>query len=563
MKKLFSSTRLLLLLFFSNCIHATPLTLTEIAEESLGKHTYFLVEDGARLTLSEAILRRTQHEYQKGEQAALSFGIGSPPVWLHLSINNPADTTLSFRLTLGTTWIDQLDIAIFDERQHMSQWHTGDAQPATHEMIPAKGFSMTHAFPPGNSDIYIRAETVDPLLLPITLTHIDNNRTTDQWSQYAYGFMYGYLCALIAYNMMLYAGLRKRSYLYYLLYLSSFILTNLAYTGHGFAWLWPESPLIQRYIILVLMVLYSCCGLIFAVRFLSLRQLAPRLIRWIRGYIILGPCLISLAVLFDAHLFAVIIAFSVMTLFTLIMVLLGSLALWRQQAVAGYFLSAALFGMLGAAITTLAVLGWIPFTPLTYHSVDFGILIEATLLAMALTHQVRKQQNAQTRAEYMARHDSLTGLLNRRGFHDFAHNIWSHAVRKQRTLSIIMLDIDYFKQVNDKFGHTVGDQVLIDISQLLTAKCRAGDLLARWGGEEFIILLPETELEQAHVIAERIRIAIERSSSIFKQNIITTTASLGVAEHTLNHTLNELINEADKRLYQAKKLGRNQTYTAK
>ena len=561
MRKLLLCLRLLFILLFSGFIHAAPLILTEVPEESLGKQTYFLVEEGTRLTLSEAILSRTQNEFQKRQQAALNFGIGSRPVWLHLNVNNPTDAALSFRLTLGTTWIDQLDVAIFDASQQTHQWRTGDAQPATNQLIPAKGFAVTHSFPPGNSDIYIRAETVDPLLLTITLTHIDDIRASDQWSQHGYGFMYGYLCALIAYNMMLYTGLRKRSYLYYLLYLSSFILTNLAYTGHGFAWLWPESTLMQRYMILVLMVLYSCCGLIFAARFLSLSQWAPRLLRWIRGYIIIGTCLIGLAVLLHAHLFAVIVAFSVIALFTMIMVLLGSLALARQQPVAGYFLSAALFGMLGTAITTLAVLGWIPFTPLTFHSVDLGILIEATLLAMALTHQVREQQNARTRAEHMARHDPLTGLLNRRGFHDLAHTIWSNAVRKQRTISIIMIDIDHFKQINDKFGHTTGDQVLIDISQILTAKCRAGDLLARWGGEEFIILLPETPQDQARILAERIRTSVEAININFRQSHITTTVSLGLAEYSAKQTLNELIHQADKHLYLAKEKGRNQTHT--
>ncbi len=407
---------------------------------------------------------------------------------------------------------------------------------------------------------YLRAETDDPLLLPITLTHIDNIHISDQWSQYGYGFLYGYLCALIAYNMMLYTGLRKRSYLYYLLYLSSFILANLAYTGHGFAWLWPENTMIQRYITLVCMVLYSCCGLIFAIRFLTLKRYAPKLLRWVRGYIITGLCLIGLAVLFNAHLFANIVAFSVMTLFTLIMVGLGILALWRQQLVAGYFLSAALFGMLGTAITMLAVLGWIPFTPYTFHSVDAGILIEATLLAMALTRQVREQQTARTRAEYMARHDPLTGLLNRRGFHDLAYNIWSNAVRKQRTITIIMLDIDYFKQINDKFGHATGDQVLIDIALLLASKCRAGDLLARWGGKEFILLLPETPQEQAHILAERIRTSVAALGFNFKQTHITTTVSLGLAERNAMQTLNELIHEADKHLYLAKENGRNQTH---
>ncbi|SIS42667.1 sensor domain-containing diguanylate cyclase [Neptunomonas antarctica] len=561
MKVLIICFWILLSTFSSDPTQAKSLTLTELPSGSLGNYTHYFIEDAKPLTLEEAIFKNNAGGFRAGKQEALNFGIDSPPVWLTLTVNNSTDQPLAYQLAVGTTWIDQLNISILQNSQLIRSWQAGDALPNTPSLIPGTGFIFTQPFPPGVSEIYIRAATQDPLILPIKLTPLEKVAGSSQWTQYGYGFLYGYLCALIAYNLILYSRLRKRSYLYYLLYLASFILTNLAYTGHGYAWLWPTHPEFQRYIILALMVLYSSCSLIFACRFLSLKKHAPRLLRWIRNFILLGPCLIGLTILQNNQLYAVLVAFSYLTASTLGLVLLGIFAVWKKQAVGRYFFAAAFFGMCGTAVTTFAVLGWIPFTPLTFHSVDIGIPIEATLLALALTHQVREQQDARMQAEYMARHDPLTGLLNRRGFHYLASNIWSTAIRKHRITSIIMLDMDHFKQINDQYGHAIGDQVLVGISQLLASECRAQDLLARWGGEEFILLLPETPSEQACIFAERIRIAIETFGVNFKQANITTTVSLGIAQSDLKQTLDELIHEADKHLYLAKDKGRNQIHT--
>lgn len=543
----------------SGSVSIQPLDLAELPKGSLGNHTQFLIEEGQQLTLKEATHRYKAGSFRSGKQTALTFGVGSPPVWLALAVNNPTDHFLTYQLATGTTWVDLLNIYILRaDGELISNIQTGDARAKTPELTPGTGFTYSQRFPPGISHIYIRAATIDPLILPITLTDIEEVDTSNQWTQYAYGFLYGYLCALIAYNFMLYFGLRKRSYLYYLLYLTSFILLNIAYTGHGYSWFWPNSPSFQRYIILALMVLYSVCGLVFACRFLTLNQYAPKLLRWIRSFMLLGPCLMGAAILQDNQLHAVMVAFSYQTVFTIGMVLLGAFAVWKQQDVGHYFFTAALFGMIGTAITTFAVLGWLPFTPLTFHSVNIGILVEATLLALALTHQVREQYSARMRAEYMAHHDPLTGLLNRRGFYDLANSVWSTNIRKQRPITIIMIDIDYFKQINDEHGHVAGDLTLGKISQLLTNECRGGDILTRWGGEEFLILLPETTLEQAHILAERIRSSIETLKIDFKQTHIKTTASIGVSERGSKQTLNELIYDADSHLYLAKDKGRNQ-----
>ena len=126
-------------------------------------------------------------------------------------------------------------------------------------------------------------------------------------------------------------------------------------------------------------------------------------------------------------------------------------------------------------------------------------------------------------------------------------------------MSAILLDVDRFKGINDRFGHSQGDEILVRIADVLSAEIRSGDILARWGGEEFVIFLPETPCATAVAIAERLRekIAAMPLSDPFKG--LELTVSLGAAENDRgNKSLDELISAADKYLYQAKEAGRNQ-----
>jgi diguanylate cyclase (GGDEF)-like protein len=179
------------------------------------------------------------------------------------------------------------------------------------------------------------------------------------------------------------------------------------------------------------------------------------------------------------------------------------------------------------------------------------------LLALALASQVRYEQIALAQAEYLAQHDPLTGLHNRRAFFDLSKAAWAQTHRNARPLSVLMLDIDHFKQINDRHGHEAGDKLLVTVSRLLLTTRRVGDLLARWGGEEFVLLLPETDLHQARQFAERIRQIIQESGATPEPDAIRCTTSIGVAEYAGDTNLDALIARADARLYEAKAGGRN------
>ncbi|BAN35709.1 hypothetical protein SCD_n01898 [Sulfuricella denitrificans skB26] len=376
----------LLLTLATGLIQAQPLVLTELPTGSLGTWASLLIEDGPPLGLGDAQTRQREGLFRKDNRAVLTYGIGSRPRWVHLELFNPTTESLPFRLVTGTTWTDQLKLFVVHDNRVTASWKTGDDYPKPLELTPGIGFTFTTSFAPGRSDLYLRVESIDPLVLPIKLMTEKQALSSERLVHYSYGFIYGFLIALLAYNGMLFIGLRKRSYLYYSLYLVSLILLNFAYTGHGSAWLWPDYPLLQRYMILFLMVLYGCCGLLFASRFLALAEHAPRVLRLVRLSAVSGLSLIALCIMAGSQLGAALVAFSFISLFTLGMVLLGILTIRHGRMAGRYFLVATLFGMVGAASTTLAVWGWLPFNSLTYHGLEYGAIIEATLLALALAH---------------------------------------------------------------------------------------------------------------------------------------------------------------------------------
>jgi len=161
--------------------------------------------------------------------------------------------------------------------------------------------------------------------------------------------------------------------------------------------------------------------------------------------------------------------------------------------------------------------------------------------------------------EYQASHDNLTGLFNRNKFNSLFGKEIRRGHRYKNDLSLVILDIDFFKVVNDKYGHQIGDQVLKEISSIILQNVREHDTVVRWGGEEFLILLPETDIEGAVIVAEKVRSTI-CNRPLSKENI-NITASFGITLMNEKDTEESFISRSDEALYEAKKNGRNKVVT--
>lgn len=188
--------------------------------------------------------------------------------------------------------------------------------------------------------------------------------------------------------------------------------------------------------------------------------------------------------------------------------------------------------------------------------ITFGVYSSAyTLVAIGFLASVviEYQQNL----SHLTLEDPLTQLLNRRGLENALHVTLAQATRQQLPTAAVMVDIDHFKEVNDNFGHEAGDQVIRVIAQTLQRMSRTGDVIARTGGEEFLLVLPNTELDGARILAERIRADISAAPLIINQQRIPITVSLGVAGTIGEIELDKLSQKADRAMYLAKQGGRN------
>jgi diguanylate cyclase (GGDEF)-like protein len=190
---------------------------------------------------------------------------------------------------------------------------------------------------------------------------------------------------------------------------------------------------------------------------------------------------------------------------------------------------------------------------LVFFVILFTLLAEALFVFRPMVEKIR-------RLGKQADRDHLTGLLNRRSFELLAEKTFSMAVRNKQVFSLITFDIDRFKIINDTYGHDVGDKAIQHISKLIISGSRDSDIVSRFGGEEFVVMLPTTNRENASVVAEKIRKKIQNSPFTLNELVIEMTVSGGVSQYLRTEKgWFASLKRSDKALYQAKNSGRNRT----
>jgi diguanylate cyclase (GGDEF)-like protein/PAS domain S-box-containing protein len=179
---------------------------------------------------------------------------------------------------------------------------------------------------------------------------------------------------------------------------------------------------------------------------------------------------------------------------------------------------------------------------------------------VAIERDVTEQKNYEQKLEKLSRTDPLTGLLNRRSFNETSENEFSRFKRNGENYSVLMIDIDKFKLINDSYGHSVGDTAIQNVAHLCEKNRRLYDVLARFGGEEFCVLLPQTPVDKAFELAEKLREEVRESFFMAVGKKIKMTVSIGVAGTERSDSQHfEVIDRADEKMYEAKNSGRNRT----
>lgn len=251
--------------------------------------------------------------------------------------------------------------------------------------------------------------------------------------------------------------------------------------------------------------------------------------------------------------------------------LLAAWLLWQARTsgmvlirrVTALFLTAFGLFLLGRLFYVLATRAFSSsFDPHLLQALAFlGGMLFAFFMTMLLVLMVFRVKELQLRRT--ARRDALTGLRNRLALKDLAQKEYQRALRYESPLSLVALDLDHFKQINDQFGHSAGDQVLVDVAACLEEQLRESDLVFRVGGEEFLIALPHTSRPAAIHVAERLRKQLKSLTWEFSGEAVSCSASLGVGEiQPPGETWQQAVSRVDKALYEAKEQGRDRTIEA-
>jgi diguanylate cyclase (GGDEF)-like protein len=231
----------------------------------------------------------------------------------------------------------------------------------------------------------------------------------------------------------------------------------------------------------------------------------------------------------------------------------------------------------GSILVLLLISGttWLLFWPTTFHSsphsteilfrfwAAYLILAWISFSVEYIRHQTRQRLQATWRElDIQACTDELTGLANRRGLREYLGKQEQRSAQGEGSYAVILGDMDDFKEINDRYGHDVGDQVLSTVGKLISSLARADDLAARWGGEEFLLLLADTDAGGAKVLAEKVRDCVATSKILVDGESIDLSMSLGVAAQQQDVPLSALLTSADIAMYEAKRRGKNSVVMA-
>lgn len=559
----------------------------------------------------EAVSKLPESAWSKKKTGSANFGYTSDVYWL--KVQTPAHQK-NWLLEINNPNLDDLKVFVWQAGRIQQQYHTGDGIPFSQRPVPHQSFLLPLPGTESPSTLFVRVETSGTMQIPLDLWDEAGFVTVDQFRLLGFGFYFGIMLIMGLYNLLLGISIGDRSYMYYALFAVALCLFQGGMTGFSYQFLWPTAIFWNKWSLVYSIALSLISAMLFSTKFISLKQHLPRHHQVLNLFTVLIIATVAASLFLP---FSVIIRMlAALTIPVSISCLTVGVLRWRAGDTPARFYTLAWISFLcGAVLIALNKLGVIPRTFTTEYAVQIGSVIEVIVLSLALgerynierqdklaiqdrlltqEHLLRTTQENALLAEREAKHqlevrveertlalklalenladandalelssriDGLTGVKNRRYFDERFGQEWQRSQRANEPLSICMVDIDHFKQVNDQYGHLAGDDVLKTVAINLAATLkRPADCVTRFGGEEFAIIMPGTTLEGAQHVAEQLRRKIEELVIEYHDLQISVTISLGIStcQPSVNIVREDLIELADMALYKAKKQGRNQ-----
>ena len=577
---------------------AAPLATfcSEIRGLDLTSYAEFLEDPQHRLTIESVAAGDPSLAFRPMPPGGRLAGLSKSAFWLRFRLASAPTVPGPLVLLVDYPLLDRVEL--FEEQPlgGFTRREIGDALPFDRrELAHASPAFLIEPPSDGPVSYFLRIESTGGIQAPLSLKRFDAFAEYLETDRLVLGLFHGVLLILTAMGLLLYALMRDRLFLLFAGFIGGYTLLQATLSGLAFQLLWPKSTFWASRASPVLVVVSGLFAAAFIRDFLETRTRLPQLDRFLVGFNVVAGA-VTVVAMIDVRWG---IRLSAIYAVILIGASVGGALLRAVRGFrpARYFAAALSAFLIGMLIATLSYVGLLPYSGLTTQAMQIGTLLLATMIGIAITTRIRELQVARARAaesaqkyltvlnqelerlvrdrtkalerkneelRELAARDSLTGLLNHRAVIEQFHHALNSAYRYREPLAVIMVDIDHFKAINDRFGHQVGDNVLMTLARLLHQHVRGADICGRYGGEEFLLLLPKAAPGTAYELAERLRRQIHALEPAELQGA-RVSASFGVAELDLEGPVvsgDHLIRRADEALYQAKRLGRNRVCCA-
>ena len=494
-------------------------------------------------------------------------GISDAHYWLKFTLINDEAKPIFRILSAEISYLDQMTVYWrASDSDALEEHHFSDRQNFDSRALFYRTLATPLTVPPmGSLDVYLHAHQSKPdsVSLRFLLEAPPDFGARQQMEYLWFGVFYGALAIMIIMALVFAVSLRQRNALYYALFLLCSLVFWLMLNGLGYQYLWPQAVWWHNEGFHLVYLAFVVSALQFSKHFLQLVRLAPRLHTLINVLQLLALAGVALRIA-GLYLPVLVLSYTLLAALALLIPLASAIA-WRRgldyalwSLLAWLIYALGLLASLISAATSIASWGMAPLV-----TVQAACLLETLFLMIGLSKWLVQLELDHQRAITLAHEDPLTGLGNRRRLQSAFEQILLTMPQDKRPTYLIMIDLDYFKAINDTYGHDAGDQVLEEVGALLRKVCRDEDVTTRFGGEEFAVLVRAPDQDTAAHIAERIRAEFADTPTQYRNQSIPHTLSCGIAEVLNEHwqpSVQEMMRRADEALYQAKAAGRNQVH---
>jgi diguanylate cyclase (GGDEF)-like protein len=564
----------------------------------LAPHTAYLHDPAAAFDLDEARAELAAGRFRPVPLDRPNFGYVDGALWFHFRAENLGPGRDRWLLMIEYALLDHVTLFRIDRDGRIGERQSGDRTPFSTRDRDLRNLNFELELLPGQpTEFYLRVVSQSSMQVPLVLArpaaYLDSLLPT----HLGLGIYYGIQLALLLYNLILWVSVRDRNFLWYVLYALSLGVLLLCLNGFAFQYLWPDFPDWANLAVPLGIAVSNLCMMQFTRSFLELHRNAPRADRLLLGFMLAAALPAFAAFLLPYR--AVIQYQTILALLVAPLILVCGVLCLRVYAPARHFLVAWSALLVGVVVYAAVSLGLLPKIPLTEYSMQIGSAAEMILLSFALAYRINvlkaeneriqgearehlearvrartaeldatmhRLEDANRRLQDFSRRDGLTGVYNRRHLDDNIVQLCQQARDKVQPLALLMVDVDHFKQVNDRHGHLAGDDCLRAVAQILDRRVRGtGGTLARYGGEEFAIVLPDTSVEAARELAESIRVDVgSQTVRCEAAQPVELTVSIGIYAIPPGYPCSaaELLRHADRALYAAKRGGRNRVEVA-